>query len=145
MNLDHIPYYIIINNIEPYTRNTMPINILRDLRNYVGSSENIYSLYLNILIQNRKNDLLNGYYVDSIYSLYRFIVNDIIQFINLGLSENCSNFFNYKSAIYNQIDKYDYDQKKYKFIFNSLWTRLPPEVREEFYNFIYIKMKNIVI
>lgn len=132
--MNSLPVCLIINKIEPYTRNSYPNSILEDIRNYNKTSEEIYSLYLNAFIQNRKADLLDGYYIDSIYSLYRFMVNDIIQYINLRLTKTHSKIFDYQK-LYFPYDE-DYDQKKFKYIFNILWRRFTPSIRQDFHDLV---------
>ncbi len=128
----NIPYHIITNNIEPYTRTTQSNILLSDIRDYMFSLSKLRSLYLNIFIQFRDEDLIYGNYIDSINSLCRIMYFDIIEFLKLTL--DC------KRTHENRIN-YNYEIDDFCLLLNRTWAKMTPNTRTKFISLVEKKVE----
>lgn len=123
-----IPYHIITNNIEPYTRTTQSNILLSDIRDYMFSLRKLHSLYLNVFIQFRDEDLIYGNYIDSINSLCRIMYFDIIEFLKLTL--DCKRTHENRINYNYEIDDF------FCLLLNRTWAKMTPNTRTKFISLV---------
>ena len=107
MRLSCLPEDIVYNNIEPYTRQSIPSDLLVDIRHYKESIKKVHTLYNYNILSMIRGDVLD-LYTYSILAVVRiswfFIEMDILTFI---VRENfVDDFFDRAFLSTNELDYY---------------------------------------